>query len=258
MSIKAISFDFWNTLFTEQPGTTLFHKQRRRSLLAEAVGAYREISHSELDAACLIEREAHEITWREQHRTSHAAQRVSSILSQLEVSLPDVERAELAAGFEEIILEHPPLLVSGAREVLIDLSGRYRLGIISDVGFSPGRVLKRVLADNGLIEMFDSLVFSDEAGRAKPHREVFERTARSLGAKPEAIVHIGDLERTDIIGAKQSGFRAIRFTGVTPMEAHETTVADFVTSEITEIPRLVELMRKSVVSSPLSVACDAN
>jgi len=42
------------------------------------------------------------------------------------------------------------------------------------------------------------------------------------------------------------------------MEAHETTVADFVTSEITEIPRLVELMRKSVVSSPLSVACDAN
>jgi FMN phosphatase YigB (HAD superfamily) len=78
--------------------------------------------------------------------------------------------------------------------------------------------------------------------RAKPHIEVFERTARSLSAEPGAMVHVGDLERTDIIGAKQAGYRAIRFVGVTPMEEDETTIADFVTDDLTDIPRLVEML----------------
>jgi putative hydrolase of the HAD superfamily len=150
--------------------------------------------------------------------------------------------AAIVARFEEGILEHPPVLIRGAREALRSLAGRYRLGIISDVGFSPGRVLKQVLADNELLDVFDSLVFSDEAGCAKPHIEVFQRTARSLSADPGAMVHIGDLERTDIIGAKQAGFKAIRFTGVTPMEEDETTIADFVTDDLTDVPKLVELL----------------
>ena len=116
------------------------------------------------------------------------------------------------------------------------------MGIISDVGFSPGRVLKQVLADNGLLGVFDSLVFSDEAGRAKPHIEVFQRTARSLSTEPGAMVHVGDLERTDIIGAKRAGYRAIRFTGITQIEEGETTIADFVTDDLTDIPRLVEML----------------
>lgn len=242
MSIKAISFDFWNTLFRDQPGTFVRHRDRRRSLLAEAVGAYRKVSRSELDEACLVERTSQERIWQEQHRTPAAVHRVNSILSHLEVSLPDAKSAELVASFEEIILDHPPVLVDGAREVLGDLSGNYRLGIISDVGFSPGRVLKLLLAHHGLITFFDYLVFSDEAGRAKPHSDVFERAARGLGAAPEEIVHIGDLERTDIVGAKQAGYRAIRFTGVTPMHEAETTLADFVTDELRQVPRLVGLL----------------
>lgn len=218
------------------------YQERRRTLLAEAVGAYREVSCAELDEACLVERTSHERIWQEQHRTPAAAHRVISILSHLDILLPDAESAVLAASFEEIIFEQPPLLVEGANEVLVELAGRYRLGIISDVGFSPGRVLKQLLADHGLIDLFDSLVFSDEAGRAKPHNEVFERTARALEAEPDSIVHVGDLERTDIIGAKQAGYRAIRFTGVTPMNEDEITLADFVTSDLKEVPQLVGLL----------------
>ena len=56
------------------------------------------------------------------------------------------------------------------------------------------------------------------------------------------MVHIGDLERTDIAGAKLAGYRAIRFTGITRMEEGETTVADFVTDNWTEIPGLVQML----------------
>jgi putative hydrolase of the HAD superfamily len=240
LSIKGISFDFWNTLFKEPPGAFRFYKERRRLLLAEACSGHRSVTRAELDDACRVEREAHERVWQEEHRTLSAAERVAAILSELNVSLTAAEFAELTFKMEEIILEQPPHLVYGAAAAVCDLSKRYRMGIISDVGFSPGRVLKRLLAENGLLEAFDSLVFSDEAGCAKPHLRVFETTARSLDAEPRALVHIGDLERTDIIGAKQAGYRAIRFTGVTPMDSDESTVADRVTNDLKEVPRLVE------------------
>lgn len=242
MGIKAVSFDFWHTLFTEQPGAFLLYKQRRRELLSEAVLSCRNVAHAELEHACHLEAETHNSIWREEHRTLAASERVVNILERLDVSLSDTAVASLVSGFEEGILEHPPIPVDGARETLEALSRRYRLGIISDVGFSPGRVLKRVLADHDLLDFFDSLVFSDEAGRAKPHIEVFERTARALRVEPDEIVHIGDLEYTDIVGAKRAGYHAIRFTGVTPMEAAETTTADFVTDDLRDVARLIEML----------------
>jgi FMN hydrolase / 5-amino-6-(5-phospho-D-ribitylamino)uracil phosphatase len=243
MEIKAVSFDFWHTLFTERPGAFLLYQHRRRSLLEEAVLTCRNVDHAELEQACRLESESHNSVWREQHRTLAAAERVARILAHLEVSLPEAALACLVASFEKGILEHPPMLVDGAREALETLSRSYRLGIISDVGFSPGRVLKRVLADHDLLDIFDSLVFSDEAGRSKPHTKVFERTARALSAEPEEIVHIGDLEHTDIVGAKRAGYHAIRFTGVTPMEEYETTIADYVTDDLRDVARLIEKLR---------------
>lgn len=240
MRIKGISFDFWHTLFTEQPGAFRLYQHRRQSLLAEIFPQHHSRLDSDLARACSIEAETHHRIWKEEHRTLPAFERVSTILNHLDVAVSEPVLATIVARFEEGILEHPPILVAGARETLAELARHYRLGIISDVGFSPGRVLKQVLSDNGLLDVFDSLVFSDEAGRAKPHIEVFARTARSLSVEPAAMVHVGDLERTDVAGAKQAGYRAIRFVGVTPMEEGETTTADFITDDLSEIPRLVE------------------
>lgn len=242
MRIKAISFDFWHTLFTEQPGAFRLYHNRRQLLLTEMLPQYGSRLEADLARACSVEAERHHRVWIEEHRTLPAAERVSTILNHLDVAVSEPVLATIVARFEEGILDDPPVLIPGAREALTSLSRRYRLGIISDVGFSPGRVLKRVLADNELLDLFDSLVFSDEAGRAKPHAEVFELTARSLSAEREAMVHVGDLERTDVMGAKQAGFRAIRFTGITPMEEDETTIADFVTTDLTDIPRLIAML----------------
>lgn len=242
MRIKAISFDFWHTLFTEQQGAFRLYQHRRRCLLAEMFPQHGSRLGADLARACSIEEEAHQRIWQEEHRTLPVTERVSTILNHLDFSVSEPMLATIVARFEEGILEHPPVLIAGAREALSSLARRYRLGIISDVGFSPGRVLKQVLADNDLLDAFDSLVFSDEAGRAKPHIELFQRTARSLSAEPGAMVHVGDLERTDIIGARQAGYRAIRFTGITPMVEGEMTIADFVTDDLTDIPRLVEML----------------
>src|SRR5262249_31415493 len=156
------------------------------------------------------------------------------------VVLPDDRISELALAFEEGIFERPPVLVDGARDVIGQLAGRYRLAIISDVGFSPGRVLKQILVQNDLFDAFDSLTFSDEAGCSKPHARVFESTASSLECAPQEMAHIGDLEFTDIAGARSAGYRAIRFTGVTPMDDGETTAADFIIEDYATLPSLLD------------------
>ena len=46
------------------------------------------------------------------------------------------------------------------------------------------------------------------------------------------MVHVGDLERTDIVGAKKAGYYAIRFIGATPMDEDESTIADAVTANL--------------------------
>lgn len=232
----------------EQPGGYSLYQQRRQRLLADALRACGDYTDEQVTHACAMESSSHEQIWRSEHRTLSTNERVRRMLAHLEASLPDNAVADLTFAYEEGILERPPVLIEGAREAVERLSARYRLGIISDVGFSPGRMLKRMLADNGLLQKFASLVFSDEAGRAKPHLEVFRRTAAQLGADLHEIVHIGDLEFTDIIGAKQAGCHAIRFTRVTPMGEGESTIADCVTDDWANVPRLIERLNQSLVT----------
>jgi HAD superfamily hydrolase (TIGR01549 family) len=240
VAIRAVSFDFWNTLFTEQPGGYALYQHSRLRLLEDALRDCGDFTGAQLEAACLTESALHDQIWRNEHRTLPTAERLARILAHLEACLPDDVMAEMVRAVEEGILERPPMLIDGARPALEQLAGRYRLGIISDVGFSPGRILKQILAQNGLLDVFASLVFSDEAGRSKPHRRVFEKTAAALAAAPDEMVHIGDLEFTDIVGAKRAGYHAIRFTGVTPMREGETTAADFVIADYALLPRLLE------------------
>ena len=44
----------------------------------------------------------------------------------------------------------------------------------------------------------------------KPHRRVFEAALTPLGIEPAAAVHVGDLRRTDVAGAREAGMGTIR------------------------------------------------
>jgi len=240
VGIEAISLDFWNTLFVERPGGFMFYAARRQQLLAAAAEDCGPLTDEQIANACHSEAELHHQVWRCEHRTLPTRQRISTILALLGATLPPEKIDQLAIAYEEGILERPPVMVQGAREALGELSAKYKLGIISDVGFSPGRVLKKVLADTGILDAFESLIFSDEAGCSKPHPAVFEQTASRLGTNPCRIAHIGDLEHTDIIGAKAAGYHAIRFVGITPLGQGETTLADRLARDWREVPGMLE------------------
>ncbi len=245
--VKAISFDFWNTLFAEQEGGFKLYQDTRRQILTKVLGEQGlSFTAEQVAAAAHQEAESHHLIWIQEHRTLVAAERLQRVLTRLNTALPADICAQVVAAYEDGILERPPTLVEGAREVIEGLAGRFRLGIISDIGFSPGRVLRQVMQDAGILNYFDSLIFSDEAGRSKPHREVFEQTRLTLRAAPQEIVHIGDLEHTDIVGANNAGFHSIRFVGVTPLQAGETSDADYVTTDLREVPQIVEAIENQL------------
>src|SRR5262245_4058710 len=147
MKIKAISFDYWHTLFVEQPGGYKLYQQRRHRLLQEALNAQSdyEFGDTEIHEAALLESQAHDRIWREEHRTLGAAERIRRMLKHLNAQLSDEALQSIARAYEEGLLERPPVLIDGVRDALQKVAGRYRLGIISDTGFSPGRVLKQVM-----------------------------------------------------------------------------------------------------------------
>lgn len=133
-------------------------------------------------------------------------------------------------------------LQTGAAEVIPALAGAgIKLGLISDTGLTPGRILLGFLKRDGLLPHFSSLTFSDETGFPKPDPRMFQRTLAPLGVAPAEAAHVGDTPRTDIAGAQAVGMRAIRFAA-----AHDTAeppVADSVIYDHRDLLPLAGLPR---------------
>ena len=230
--LKAITFDFWGTLY---------HGASAKPLRLKRLNDVLRVHGHDVDGAALAEAErvawdVWDRVWREEYRTLPTGDWLGLMLAHLDVRLPPAEVEALAAYFGEAVFElDPPLcMVDGMRDAVRRLSQRYRLGIISDTGLSSGRVLRRFLERDAVFDCFACLSFSDEIGVSKPHPRAFRRTLDCLDAQPAEAVHIGDLTRTDIAGAKAIGMRAVRFTGSnddfdqsTRPDAAVATYADF-------------------------------
>jgi putative hydrolase of the HAD superfamily len=121
----------------------------------------------------------------------------------------------LTKEFEEASIQLGVDAVEGAVETLVSLrEANIRTALVCDTGFTPGRVVRHLLEENGLAQHIEVFCFSDEVGVPKPGSEIFEKALAELGVRPPEAVHIGDLRRTDIAGAHEMGMHAIRFRGV--------------------------------------------
>ena len=220
--ITAITFDFWNTLYT---AAAYAHPLRRR-FLRELLDRHQiDLADEQLDTAEAVARDDWNRAWREDYRTPSAAEWVRVMLDELHVQLPPADFDALADYYDRSLLEVKPgpQLLDGARETIGRLARTYRLGIISDSGLSSGRTLREFLIRDQIIDYFACLTFSDELGVSKPHARAFLSTLACLGARPDQAVHLGDLTRSDIAGARTAGLRAVRLAA--PYDDPDRSVA---------------------------------
>jgi HAD superfamily hydrolase (TIGR01549 family) len=96
-----------------------------------------------------------------------------------------------------------------SRTVLARLSGRFRLGVISNFYGN----LARVLADAGLAPHLSAIVDSSAVGLWKPDARIFAHALAEIGAHPSEALHAGDSYERDIEGAHRAGLHTAWLTG---------------------------------------------
>ncbi|MGG6230899.1 YjjG family noncanonical pyrimidine nucleotidase [Tenacibaculum sp. SDUM215027] len=100
-------------------------------------------------------------------------------------------------------------LFDNAIEVLQYLESKYQLHIITN-GFEEVQNLK--LEKSGIHTFFREIITSECVGVKKPNPKVFEFALGKAGAKAHQSVMIGDSYEADVMGAINSGMRAIHFS----------------------------------------------
>jgi putative hydrolase of the HAD superfamily len=239
--IRLVTLDFWQTLFADTQGSS----SRAHALRLDGVGVAlaetgRVYGSGELAAADARAGERFAAIWQE-HRDIAPEEQVRMFLDALDPALPralDPEALErVVRAYQEPTLRHPPVITAGAVEAVRELRARgVRLGLVSNTGRTPGRVLRRLLEDAGLLPSLDIVVFSDEARVRKPAAAIFRRVLDEAQVPPGRAVHVGDDATADVAGARGVGMRAIHFL---PNAAIEEAPADAVLRRFADLPGVV-------------------
>lgn len=199
MAVRAITFDFWMTLFQEENRGE--RHEYRVDAFCTATGAPRA-------ETSLALRTAHDEFFRihaTEQRTLAPVDAVEMVCVDLGLSPERTVVDALAEVFGTAIFAYPPVPVPGALDAVRAASEWGPVGLISDSGMSPGTSLRKLLDGHGFTPYFSVLTFSDEVGVAKPQAPMFKQTAAALGVAPSELLHIGDLEPTDIVGVRALG-----------------------------------------------------
>jgi putative hydrolase of the HAD superfamily len=181
----------------------------RRSALRRLLGV------DDVEAAELLEEAwaKHDDAWKQVE--TFGPGRMAAHCLEAKGVFDDDTLAQLTRSFEEASLETGVEAVDGARDVLKVLQeAEIGLALVCDTGLTPGRVVRSLLGGEGLLDFLEVLCFSDEIGVPKPGNEIFAKALAELGVRPPEAIHVGDLRRTDIAGARDIGMHAARFRGV--------------------------------------------
>ena len=83
-----------------------------------------------------------------------------------------------------------------------------------------------------MLDRFRATVYSVDVGWCKPRPEPFRAAISALGVDASEVLHVGDIERTDVAGALALGMRAIR---VDVMRTSGSSDAELVATRLSEV-----------------------
>lgn len=206
--IKAITFDFWNTLYKTPQGTVL--QNIRLDGLTRVMKTVNNMITRERVFAVFME------VWKHVQKQQRSRgleftpdQQLDMLLRRMDIDYNLEIWDKAYYYYAETLLEYPPQPNDSVLETLPLLAARYKLGLICNTGISPGTVLRQLMERDGIIGWFDQLTFSNEVGCSKPNRGIFQHTLDRIGVSSYEAAHIGDDKLTDIVGAKIAGMTAI-------------------------------------------------
>ncbi len=233
--IQAITFDLWNTLFTnksysEQRIQQFFHFLQEKKIF---------ILFDQIKNAFDAKFHFSEVTFEEiEFHHIYTEERILSVLEEVNVKITQSDVDLLTREFESEMLQDPPPLKKGVKKTLQELAPDYQIGLISNTGVTPGRVLNKVLDEYGILQFFEATIYSDETGLFKPHPKMFEIPLDKFNCRPQNAIHIGDLLETDIKGAKDFKMNTIWLNDINSPKTTEI-LPDYEIKKISEVIQII-------------------
>ena len=204
--IQAITFDLWNTLFSNKSYSELRLQLFFRFLKERKISIPFDQFKNAFDAKFHFS----EVTFEEiKFHHIYTEERILNVLEEINVKIPQTDVDLLTREFESEMLQDPPPLKKGVKNTLEELAPDYQIGLISNTGVTPGKVLSKVLDEYGILQFFEATIYSDETGLFKPHPKMFEIPLKKFNCSPLNAIHIGDMLETDIKGAKDFKMKTI-------------------------------------------------
>jgi len=207
MQVKAVLFDLFDTLLLLEKDEAYYEPSLRRLhdfLVRNCIRA----SFEDFKRVYFEVRDELYMETAETLEDPHFNVRISRVLQRFgynfDVSNPIVNGGTTAFGDEFI---RRVRLDDDALDVLRKLSGKYKLGLVSN--FVIPECVWKLLDKFGLGEFFDAVLVSAEINTRKPDPEIFERALKMLGVNASEAVVVGDTLGLDVKGAKNAGIRAI-------------------------------------------------
>ena len=221
--ITAVTFDLWQTLLVDNRELGLTRSEARlEGVRCVLSGCGEEFEAGHISAAywdcyrkCVsIREDLLDVSFEEQIDIF-----IESISPGLGQRLSAETVADISRVYADSFLDYPPPVHADAMNVLRSVQDMgLRIGLISNTGMTPGTTFRTYLSNNGILEYFDTLTFSDEVKMSKPAREIFLMTLRCLDAAPGQTVHVGDSIRNDVAGARDCGLKTVWITGFSERE----------------------------------------
>ena len=251
MSLKAITFDLWDTLFVDgsdepkRSASGLAPKNEARTrVFYEFVQKNQPIMRQESDLIFKTIEEAFNLNWKQHSMTWSVRERME--IASKALALPNNQEGleETIETLETMELQPAPSLLPRVPDILRQLATQYPLGIISDTIYSSGQTLRRMLEKEGILDCFSVLIFSDEHGHSKPHPSNFAKAASALGCEPKQLAHVGDRIPNDIEGAQAVGARGILCQAAIRRD-RSGSQPDGIFSDYKQLPRVVQELKEN-------------
>ena len=248
--ITAVTFDLWQTLLLDYRELGLTRANARLDgaarILADCGQGFDAARISDAYGECYRQCAAIREAGRDVSFPEQVARFVNNIRPGLAAALPPAALAEIGRVYADSFLDYPPPAHTAAATALQAVRDMgLRIGLISNTGMTPGATFRVYLRNNGLLDYFEVLTFSDEVKMSKPAPEIFLMTLRSLNAAPSQTIHVGDSVRNDVAGARQCGLKTVWITGFSQREdpADPATRPDETVAGLDEVAAAIARIR---------------
>lgn len=216
MSYRAVLFDLFDTLVVFDRAR-LPEIQIDGRVLRSTAGKLHEVFRGYApDVALPAFADALSWSWQEAervrnatHREVAAPERMTSMIERLGLD----PRALPPAALEALLATHMRALSEAIvfpehhTALLQDLKRGHRLAVVSNFDYTP--TARLVLEREGVGDLFDVIVVSDEVGWRKPSPVIFETALARLGVAPAEALFIGDRLDMDVAGSRAVGMTPV-------------------------------------------------